>query len=226
MDNDIEFNISQMEKALQKAEGKVDLLCFGESFLQGFEALSWNFETDRHVAITINSATMQGLCQLSLQYNTDFLFGYIEREGETLYSSCAVIAKGKLLHNYRRISKGWKEFSITDHHYKEGDDTAEFIYRGRPIKLAICGDLWDFPERFKTETLLIWPVYVSFTLDEWVKEEAEYAAQAFLATDHVLMINSLSDEPAVSHGGSFYFAEGKLKEKLPYDTEGILIIEV
>lgn len=225
IDNDLEFNISQIEKGLKQAQDKVDLLCFGESFLQGFEALSWDFETDRHVAITTNSATMKRLCDLTMLYQTDLLFGYIEREGEALYSSCAVIEKGKLLHNYRRISEGWKEFKITDHHYKEGGNASDFLYRGRSINLAICGDLWDYPEKFKTENLLIWPVYVSFTLEEWSKYEAEYAEQAYLAADHVLMINSLSDEPK-SHGGSFYFTRGKIKEKFPYDIEGVLLIEV
>ena len=43
----IAFNISQIEKALSAAQGRVDLLCFGEAFLQGFDSLSWDYETDK-----------------------------------------------------------------------------------------------------------------------------------------------------------------------------------
>lgn len=37
----MEFNISQIERAMREAQGKVDLLCFGEAFLQGFDSLCW-----------------------------------------------------------------------------------------------------------------------------------------------------------------------------------------
>ena len=37
-----EFNMSQIELAMQRSKGKIDLLCFGEAFLQGFDALYWD----------------------------------------------------------------------------------------------------------------------------------------------------------------------------------------
>ena len=40
-DKDISFNMSQIERALRDTAGKVDLLCFGETFLQGFNSLCW-----------------------------------------------------------------------------------------------------------------------------------------------------------------------------------------
>lgn len=222
---DVAFNLSQIEKALQKSQGKVDLLCFGETFLQGFDALSWNYETDKNIAVTKDSPTMQKLCQLTLAYHTDLLFGYIEREGESLYSSCAVIEKGKIIHNYRRISKNWKEYTITDFHYCEGDTTEEFFYHDKPIMIALCGDMWLYPKRFKTSQLLIWPVYVNFSLDEWPQYEIEYAKQALLAAPKTAMINSITTDP-IAHGNAFYFDNGKVKNKLDYDSEGILVIEV
>ena len=42
---DTSFNMSQIEKAMRSSEGKADLLCFGEAFLQGVEALCWEYET-------------------------------------------------------------------------------------------------------------------------------------------------------------------------------------
>lgn len=225
VNNDIPFNISQIEKAMNAAQGTVDLLCFGEAFLQGFDSLNWDYENDKLVAISADSDIMRQLCGMTLRYQVDLLLGYIEACGNDIYSSCAAIEKGRLICNYRRISQGWKEYSITDQHYKEGTGPANFLYHGQPVTVALCGDLWDFPEVFKTDGLLIWPVYVNFGLDEWPRYEAEYAAQANLASRKTLMVNSLSKEP-VSHGGAFYFVDGALQKKLNYDTEGILTVEI
>ncbi|BCN30988.1 carbon-nitrogen hydrolase family protein [Anaeromicropila herbilytica] len=225
INNDIAFNISQMEKAMRSVQGKVNLLCFGETFLQGFDALNWNYENDKHVAISVDSEIMQQLCNMTLRYKVDILFGYIEKCEDSLYSTCAVIESGKLIHNYRRISKGWKKYWLTDSHYKEGSDTSEFLYHGHSVMIALCGDIWDYPERFKTNNLLIWPVYVNFTLVEWPQYEIEYAEQAYLAANQTLMINSISENPKC-YGGAFNFVDGKIKEKLEHGIENILIVEV
>lgn len=223
--HDIAFNLSQMERAMRAARGRADLLCFGETFLQGFNALCWDYGKDRDIAVSTDSEAFRQLGKLTLQYGVDVLFGYVERSGGALYSSCAVIEKGKLLHNYRRISRGWREYARTDGHYREGTETGEFLYRGRPIMPALCGDMWDFPERFRTEHLLIWPVYVNFSLDEWAGYEAEYARQAQLAARQTLMVNAISREPR-SHGGAFYFADGRAEQALAYDREDILVVEL
>ena len=223
--HDIAFNLSQMERAMRSAQDRVDLLCFGETFLQGFDALCWNYDADRKVAVSLDSELFQQLGRMTLQYGVDLLFGYIEKSDGAIYSSCAVIEQGCLLHNYRRISRGWKEYTKTDSHYQEGTETGEFIYRGQPVMLALCGDLWDFPERFRTDHLLIWPVYVNFDLDEWTGYEADYAAQARLAARKTLMVNAISQEPR-SYGGAFYFVDGRVEKKLPYDVEDILIVDI
>ena len=40
----IEYNIKKIEKAIIFGNGKADLLCFGEAFLQGFDSLSWQLQ--------------------------------------------------------------------------------------------------------------------------------------------------------------------------------------
>lgn len=222
--NNPEFNIAQIEKALRTAQGKVDLLCFGEAFLQGFDALTWNYDRDRHTAVSQDSETMRGLCRMSAAYGTDLLFGYIEEAGDSIYSSCALVEGGRLTHNYRRISRGWKEYKITDGHYKEGSAVREFCYRGRQVKIALCGDLWDYPEKFRTEGLLIWPIYVNFSLEDWARYKAEYGRQAGLAAKKVLLVNAISRNPR-SHGGAFCFAGGQIEKQWPFDRQGILTVE-
>ena len=221
----IAFNLKQIGRALEESAGKADLLCFGEAYLQGFDSLCWDYETDKEMAVSQDSEVFDRLRDLTLRTGTALLFGYIERDGDRLYSSCAVLADGEIVHNYRRISKGWKEFDKTDGHYCEGNETGGFRLRGLEMSISLCGDLWDAPERFRTEHLLIWPVYVNYSVEDWedgVLEE--YAAQAALAARDVLMINPLDRDP-VNHGGSFRFREGKVTERTAFDEERILIVE-
>ena len=187
INNDMQFNISQIEKAIKQSKN-IDMLCFGETFLQGFDAFDWNYEHDKDIAINKDSATMKRLEQISKDYNIDLAFGYLEKENEDLYSSYAIIIDGKLTYNYRRISIGWKEYSLTDHHYKEGNEVVEFNYKGHNVVIALCGDMWEYPEKFKSSDLLLWPVYVNFSLDEWQEYETEYAEQVLLACNNTLMI--------------------------------------
>lgn len=54
-------------------------------------------------------------------------------------------------------SKGWEEFWKTDDHYKAGSAINEFEFRNTKIMTALCGDMWDFPEIFRsTEDTDIW----------------------------------------------------------------------
>jgi len=222
---DLAFNLGQIKKALDQVRGKVDLLCFGEAFLQGFDCLCWDFEQDKALALEQGSAALDQLRRWSLESGVALLCGYIEREGESLYSSCIVLDQGETVHNYRRISRGWKDYRQSDEHYKEGRDTEPCRLRGRDFQLALCGDLWDFPERFKTEGLLLWPVYVNFSPEQWAQTELQaYAAQAAQVARQALLVNSIDDSP--SHGGACWFCQGKVQEQLPFDQEGILVVEL
>ncbi len=222
--NDIVFNMAQIEKAMKESTGKVDCVIFGEAFLQGFDSLSWNVEADRKTAISTDSAEFNKFKELTIMYKSAIIFGYIESAGDDIYSSCAVIDNGELLHNYRRISVGWKEPNV-DKRYKEGTETTEFKLRGELLNIALCGDMWDYPEKFKTDGILIWPVYCNYEVEDWKTEEVEYALQSKLAANKALLVNPMSKNPD-SHGGAFYFEEGKIKTKASYDEETVLIVEI
>lgn len=222
---DIAFNFAQIERAMKAARGRAEILCFGEAFLQGFDALEWKYEQDKQMAISVHSKIMQKICKLTLQYEVDLLLGYIESENDKIFSSCVFIERGKIIQNYRRITRGWKEYTKTDGHYKEGMESFETVYRGRNIRIALCGDMWEIPEKFITDDILIWPVYVNFTLEEWKTYEMEYAKQANRVSNCTLMVNSISKNPQ-AHGGAFYFRGEKTVSKLAHDTEAILYVEV
>lgn len=223
----IEYNIEKIEKAIISANGKADLLCFGETFLQGFDSLSWNYEIDKNIAIIKDSFIMDKLKNRSEKYNIDLGIGYIEREREQIFSSFVVIEKGKIIHNYRRITKNWKEYSITDEHYCEGEISETFIYKNKEFKIALCGDMWICPEKFKTNGILLWPVYCNFSKDEWENtEQYDYAKQSKLASDNVLLVNSITKDEPISAGGAYYFKNGKIEKSLELDKEDILFVEI
>ena len=222
----IAYNMKQIERAMKQSAGDLDLLCFSEAFVQGFDALRWNYDEDKTIALEKSSETMEQLKRWTIQYGISLITGYIEKDNDKIYSSCIAIENGKIIHNYRRISKGWKEISKTDSHYAEGDEIKSFHLLGKDMRIALCGDLWDYPDKFKTEDLLIWPVYVNFSLEEWNSGTIEeYATQASLVAHDTLMINCIDNDP-VNHGGSFHFQNGHVVESIPFDQEDILIVEM
>ena len=227
MNRDIRYNLSQMERCMADAQKEgAELVCFGETFLQGFDSLSWRFENDRAIAIATDSTVFSEICHMSMRYEIDVLFGYVELDGNSIYSSCALISNGKLHQNYRRISKGWKEYSKTDEHYREGDTVEVFHYKGKKCVIGLCGDLWDFPDRFNLgEDLLFWPVYVSWTVEEWENStRSEYAGQAGKCCPNTLYINSICECEAL--GGVAFFEKGTVKQELQINNEGLLLVEV
>lgn len=224
---DIAFNLRQIERGMRYAQGRADLLCFGEAFLQGFDALCWKDAADRRIALDMNSsAPIRQLCAWTKQYGLALLTGYIEKAENCLYSSCIVLADGAVLHNYRRVSKGWKDCAKTDAHYREGKSIGAFSLHGRQLSLAICGDLWEDPTRFRTQNPLIWPVYVDYSPAEWEAGALEeYASQAALAGDDVLMINPI-DPQGGSVGGCVHFHKGSVASRTPYAEERVLVVEM
>ena len=89
---DIPHNLAAMTAALaQAAADGADLVVFGESTLQGFDCLCWSYAADRDMALPLDSAPIRQLQDAAQKYATAISFGFIERDGDALYSSCAFI---------------------------------------------------------------------------------------------------------------------------------------
>ena len=92
VNGDMAFNLTQIEHWAREAQRRgAELICFGEAFLQGFDALCWSYEADTNIAARTDSFVFTRLKVLSAGLGIDLLLGYIEKEGESLYSSCALI---------------------------------------------------------------------------------------------------------------------------------------
>ena len=105
--NDIGFNLKQIEKAIVESKD-ANLVCFGEAFLQGFAAVTSDYEMDIKMAAEQDSLPVAKIRELSLQYRKAVMVGYIEKDGPDIYSSYALIEGGSVIHNYRRISRTGK----------------------------------------------------------------------------------------------------------------------
>lgn len=224
--NDINYNLNQILHMMSQAkQAGCQLVCFGETFLQGFDAFNWDYAHDSLVALNRQSDAFQLISKLSYELGIDVALGYLEREDETLYCSYAVMEYGQVIYNYRRISRGWKEFRLTDEHYQEGDQVIAFEYRNRRMVIAICGDLWDFPEKFQLDqAITLWPNYIDYTAEEWRNQKTAYAAQTAGLPGDVLLINSHTPGGAI--GGAFHFRDGQVVAELPPGQPGLLEVSL
>lgn len=232
---DIEFNIGSMTDAMRKVSGQADLILFGESVLQGFDCLCWEYEADKKMAVALTDAPIQQMQEAARQYGIAVSFGFVERLEETLYSSQIFIgADGEIVNLFHRVSVGWKEYSRTDNHYKEGLRFEKFCYGGKTFATGLCGDLWTDgkPEEMKAlgADVVLWPVYCDYGADEWNSSiKHEYVEQAALCGDTVLLVNPYfadRQETDAASGGAVYFKNGKILSELPAGKDGILIVEV
>ena len=231
----IEFNMQAMIDAMNKASGQAEVILFGESVLQGFDCLCWDYETDKHMAVAITDAPIHRMREAAKQCGIAVSFGFIERIDDILYSSQIFIdADGEILTVFHRVSIGWKEYSKTDDHYREGKHFEKFCYGGKSFAIGLCGDLWTDgrPEEMKAlnADVVLWPVWCDYKADEWnniIKHE--YAEQAGLCGDSVLLVNPCCadpDAPDVASGGLAYFRNGRIVSELSAGNSGTMIVEV
>ena len=232
-DGDIEYNLNQIKRHLIKgSENELDLICFGESFLQGFRGLSWEYHEDLSRACSQDGEIIRSLMEFTKKLNVAISFGYIERDEGTIYSSNLVISDdGEIIDNYRRISPGWKVARADKRYYREGDSFSTFKYKGKIFATAICGDLWyshnmDSMKQLKVDCV-IWPLYVDYTIDKWENgEREEYAYQVEPIKAPVLMINSYVEGEDRAKGGCCIFQNGQVLKELPMGELGILEYDI
>lgn len=230
----IEFNIQAMIDAIKNVSNQADLIVFGESVLQGFDSLCWDYETDKHIAVSLTDAPIQRMREAAKECGIAVSFGLIECIEDALYSSQIFIgADGAIVTVFHRVSMGWKEYSKTDNHYREGKHFEKFNYAGKSFAIGLCGDLWTDGRPAEMKALnadvVLWPVWCDYEADEWNSSiKYEYAEQAALCGDGVLLVNPFcADEDATDSatGGAAYFQKGVIAAEIPSGHSEILIVE-
>lgn len=227
--NDIESQIKIIEKYL-KQNKTCQMLCFGESFLNGFEGLTWNYEIDKDRALALKSPLIERIKVLAKEYICALSFGFVESYEDELYCSNIVIDKrGNIVDIFRRVSEGWK-IPNTTCEYKEGEGFHSFELEGISFSTAICGDLW-YDENVEamnkvTKDLILWPMYIDFSKKRWeTSEEEQYIEKSSSFGVPALMYNSYKEDPKGAQGGCYVFKDGKLVDSLEMGSQGILEVD-
>ncbi len=229
-----EYNRNKIISVIEQAKGQADVLVFGESFLQGFECLSWNYDTDKKIAVSQGDRVIRKISKAARKNGVAVSFGYIEKDGDTLYSSQLTIdKKGDIVNNFRRVTVGWKTRSA-DGHYLEGAEFPLFTLEDKRFSIGLCGDFWEDENcaavRNLGADLVLWPVYTDYVPADWnTTVKTEYAEQAAKAGDNVLFVNSCCLDPGaqgVAMGGAAWFKEGKIELEAPAGKECVLVVEV
>ena len=233
---DIEFNGSVVLNTLEKLKSQADFVIFGETFLQGFDGLAWEYEKDLNRALSLEDPRIQNIQRKAKQTRVALSLGLFESYEGNLYDSQIAIDKnGDIIHVYRRISASWKESFVKDPRYKEGDSFSTFRFMEKTFLTALCGDLWyeDILEKAKNvkSDYLIWPVYLDYNSQRWNDEEKlAYCDQAALLSRPVFLVNSYcidkEDISYYSKGGACYFDQGKIIKEIPSGQEGILLLDL
>lgn len=231
---DLEYNKNKILDTITAYKDKADLLVFGETFLQGFDSLNWDYEHDSKIAVSVTDPAIQAIRKQAEECSVAVSFGYIEYADGVIFSSQMTIgADGQMVDNYRRISEGWKEESAGSN-YQEGQAFHAFEYRGIKYSVALCGDLWHEqniePMRSLRPDVVLWPVYTDFNYQEWNSQvKYEYAEQAAKLGTTVLYVNSVcldKDGDEIARGGAAYFQDGIIQSEVPAGKENTLLVTI
>lgn len=234
INEDIENNKNTIIETMINWSGKASVVIFGEAFLQGFYGANFVEEHDAGIAVSKNSQVIGEIRSAAKEYAVAVSFGFIEKDQDYFYSSQITIDKnGEVLDLYRRVSPGWKE-CFAGEKYREGSNFHTFLFKGKKVGIALCGDLWDDDNICKINALnpdvIWWPVYTDYNFNEWNNSvKNEYAEQVSKLSAPILYVNSLcidkADEEEIAKGGAVLFDGGTIKEEIASGKGGILIVE-
>ena len=234
INGDIEYNKNVITETMINHSKDVDMIIFGEAFLQGFYALTFDLKHDMNVAVELDSDVVKEICQDAKTHHIGVSFGFVEKDGENIYSSQMTIDKdGNIVDVYRRVSVGWKE-EYAGGNYREGDGFHAFEYMGKKVVVGLCGDLWYDENIDKVNAccpdVVFWPVYTDFNSHKWnTTEKYEYAEQAGKLFAKVLYVNSVCTDiegDEIAKGGSALFENGKIIKETPSGKESTLLVEI
>lgn len=234
INEDVQHNKNVIIDTMIKYAKDVDIVVFGEAFLQGFYGATFGVEHDNNLAISQEDSIIKEICSVAKEHIVAVSFGFIEKEQDLFYSSQITIdSNGKAVDVYRRVSPGWKEETANEQ-YCEGNEFRAFEFMGNRIVVGLCGDLWFDENIMKIKVLypdvVLWPVYTDFNYNEWNESmKYEYADQAGKVGGKVLYINSFckdKDEVEIARGGSVLFVDGKIDQEIPSGKEDVLVVEV
>jgi predicted amidohydrolase len=133
--NDIDHALSLIELSAADAQRHaVDLVCFPECFLQGYDVSA---EYVASAAIDLTSQTFERMLRRLERFEPVIVFGLIEKEGGRFYNTAVVIERGTLVTRYRKAHLIGSEQSV----FQAGSEAVAFDVCGITVGINICYDL-------------------------------------------------------------------------------------
>jgi predicted amidohydrolase len=137
---DVGKNLAAIEQVARIASLQgAQIVVFPELFLCGYNV----GDDAARVADTVDGDSVKRAAEIAQQNQVALIYGYAEREGESLYNAAIFIDNsGSVLGNYRKVHLfGAEEKRI----FKSGESILVVPYAGFKIGLLICYDI-EFPE--------------------------------------------------------------------------------
>lgn len=231
---DLDHNLSTMHTAFMEARKQgTDLIVFGEAFLNGFDALNFNYMHDAMKALFIRGREITQIRSWACEYRMAVGFGFYENDKGNLFSSYLVIDhQGVIQGHYRRVSQGWR-MKNTCYEYKEGQEFITFTLNQTSITILVCGDLWEdsllmpIIDKDAVTDLFLWPVHCDYPVEQWHESvREEYRQRSQILAKPVLFVNNYIDQEDRAKGGAYLWHWGRELYALPYGEPGLLKVEV
>ncbi|MDD4324228.1 MAG: carbon-nitrogen hydrolase family protein [Eubacteriales bacterium] len=231
LDNDLEANLTSMEKMLAKAKAdSSELVLFGEAFLQGFDALTFNYDYDiNNVALGLHSPEITKIRHLARKYDIGIGFGFFENDHSGIFDSYLIVnAAGETVAKYQRISAGgWIPEANAE--YRMGREFPVFTFGGKRFTIMVCGDFWTDDLLCKIVELdpqvdaFLWPVHCDYTSKEWNDSAGEdYRKQSQILAKPIFFVNNVRPDEDGAKGGAFVWQQGRELAAHEPGQEGIL----
>jgi len=136
---DFKYNANRVENCLKEASKfGTDLILFPELTLTGYPPEDLLLKDD---FIAKNKKLLKHLA--SGVKGIVAVVGYVEKVKRNLYNSAALLYKGRVVGNYRKMIL--PNYGVFDEkrYFVEGSEPTCFVMNGIKIGLTICEDIWD-----------------------------------------------------------------------------------
>ena len=144
---DVAANLALLEQTSETAaKQQANLLIFPELFLTGYNI----GDAAKALAEPARGRSLQFAASIAREYRLALLFGYVERDGGTLYNAAALIdADGNLAASYRKAHLfGAEEQRL----FTSGQQRVLHMIAGVRVGVLICYDV-EFPEAVRALAL-------------------------------------------------------------------------
>lgn len=227
--NNIEEALGLVIKYASIAERKgASIVCFPESFLQGYEVSDKTPE----VGLSLSSSVFNSLLKKLEEISVTLVIGLIETDEGSTFNTAVVVEKGVLKGKYRKNKLIGKENDV----FKAGNDFPVFELEGIKYGINICYDL-NFSECAKAiseqgASILVCPCNNMLTFqnaEKWKNKHNPARAERSKETGLWLISSDVTGktEKKIGYGPTAIIdPNGNVVEQLPLMEPGVLTYEI